>query len=193
MAVRMDACRHAAEGVEFVKRNPQHPPTPPPGCFAERAWICLIAKGLSFFVTTKSLQEYENKGARTVASGEWRERAKAAPTRRCVCVNAVDKGVSGRFGVPLGLARGKKATNKGLTATARPGVPLGFARGKKAVDTPRLRSGQEGLMAPGDCGNKFSGREEEGLVGDTVQQNLSFSDYRSRWGLNSPWRSSFVE
>ena len=79
MAVRMDACRHAAEGVEFVKRNPQHPPTPPPGCFAERAWICLIAKGLSFFVTTKSLQEYENKGARTVASGEWRERAKAAP------------------------------------------------------------------------------------------------------------------
>src|ERR1700688_1744619 len=179
----MDACRHAAEGVEFVKRNPQHPPTPPPGCFAERAWICLIAKGLSFFVTTKSLQEYENKGARTVASGEWRERAKAAPTRRCVCVNAVDKGVSGRFGVPLGLARGKKATNKGLTATGRPGVPLGFARGKKAVDTPRLRSGQEGLMAPGDCGNKFSGREEEGLVGDTVQQNLSFSDYRSRWGL----------
>ena len=50
------------------------------------------------------------------------------PPPWCVCVNAVDKGVSGRFGV-------------------------------KALD--------KGLMAPGDCGNRFSGGEKEGLDGDT--------------------------
>jgi hypothetical protein len=58
---------------------------------------------------------------------------RGTPTPRCVCVNAVDKRVSGRFSV-------------------------------KAVD--------EGLMGLGDCGNKFSGGEKEGLDGDTVQQNL---------------------
>ena len=28
---------------------------PHPGCFAERAWICLITKELSFVATAKSL------------------------------------------------------------------------------------------------------------------------------------------
>jgi hypothetical protein len=91
-------------------------------------------------------------------------------TPRCVCVNAVDKGVSGRFGVPLGLARGKKA-----------------------VDTPRLRSGQEGLMAPGDCGNRFSGGEKEGVEGDTVQQNLVLAMAAFVAAYRSPWRPSFAE
>src|ERR1700732_2834681 len=46
--------------------------------------------------------------------------------------------------------------------------------GVKAVD--------KGVMAAGDCGDKFSGEEKEALDGDTVQQNLvlGFSDYRSR-------------
>jgi len=63
------------------------------------------------------------------------------------------------------------------------GVPLSLARGKKAVDTPRLRSGQEGLMAPGDCGNRFSGGEKEGLDGDTVQAEPCFVDGRVRCGV----------
>jgi hypothetical protein len=138
----------------------------------------LIAKELSFFVTTKSLQQYENKGKSATQralksehrghrrltpggnadgcenegvgekaigksmktkgeeSGEWRERAKAAPHTRCVCVNAVDKGVSGRFGA-------------------------------KAVD--------KGLIALGSCGNKSSGGEKGGLNGDTVRQNLALA------------------
>ena len=95
-----------------------------------------------------------------MASGEKEGRRPCTP--RCVCVNAVDKGVSERFGV--------KATNKGLTTRA--GAPLGLARGKKAVDTPLLRSGQEGLIVLRECGNKFSDGEKEGLDGDTVQQNL---------------------
>jgi hypothetical protein len=95
----------------------------------------------------------EESGKWPVRNGE-KGRRQTHHTPRCVCVNAVDKGVSERFGV--------KAVDKGLTA--RVGVPLGLARGKKAVDT--------GLMAPGDCGDKFSGGEKEGLDGDTVQQNL---------------------
>jgi hypothetical protein len=67
------------------------------------------------------------------------------PTPRCVCVNAVDKGVSARLGV-------------------------------KAVD--------KGLMALGDCGNRFSGGETEGVDGDTVQQNLA-SDCRISRGVQA--------
>ena len=94
-----------------------------------------------------------------MASGEWRvtsgeKERRQTPIPRCVCVNAVDKGVSERFGV--------KAVDKGLTA--RIGVPLGLARRKKVVG--------KGLVAPGDCGDRFSGGEKEGLDGDTVQQNL---------------------
>jgi hypothetical protein len=43
-----------------VKRDPGHDgklrETPTPGCFCERVRICLIAKDLTFFATTKSLQ-----------------------------------------------------------------------------------------------------------------------------------------
>src|ERR1700732_4263961 len=39
--------------------------TPPPGCFCDRVWICLIAKGLTFLRATKSLQQYENNGFAT--------------------------------------------------------------------------------------------------------------------------------
>jgi hypothetical protein len=35
---------------------------PHPGYFAERVWICLIAKELTFLPATKSLQEYEKNG-----------------------------------------------------------------------------------------------------------------------------------
>ena len=65
------------------------------------------------------------------------------PHTRCVCVNAVDEGVSARLGV-------------------------------KAVD--------KGLMALGDCGNRFSGGETEGV--DTVQQNLA-SDCRISRGVQA--------
>jgi hypothetical protein len=73
-----------------------------------------------------------------VASGEKERRH---PHTGCVCVNAVDKGVSGRFGV--------RATNKGLMA--RVGVPLGLARGKKAVDkgVTALDEGGNGDRAEG--------------------------------------------
>ena len=33
--------------------------TPHSGCFCKRVWICLIAKELTLFATTKSLQEYQ--------------------------------------------------------------------------------------------------------------------------------------
>jgi hypothetical protein len=73
---------------------------------------------------------------------------------RCVCVNAVDKGVSERFGV-------------------------------KAVD--------KGLMELGDCGNRFSGGEKEGLDGDTVQQSLVLSMAAFVAAFRSPWRPSFAD
>jgi len=85
--------------------------TPHPGCFGKRVWICLIAKGLSFATATKSLQEYERNGFATkIQRAPRRSRAEwldPLPTR-CICVNAVDKGVSERFGV--------KAVDKGLRA-----------------------------------------------------------------------------
>ena len=99
-----------------------------------------------------------------IGVNEWRERAKAAPTSRCVCVNAVDKGVSERFGV--------KTTKKGLTA--RFGVPLGLARGKKAADSE--------LVALGGCGNRFSGGEKEGIDGDTSAEPC-FENCRIRRGV----------
>ena len=83
------------------------------------------------------------KNMKTKGEESGEKERRQTPTPRCDCVNAVDKGVSGRFGV--------NATGKGLTA--RVGVPLGLARGKKAVDTPRLRSGQEGLAALNEGGN----------------------------------------
>jgi hypothetical protein len=43
---------------------------PHPGCFAQRVWICLIAKELRFGATTKSLQEYMDKGFSVSAVGE---------------------------------------------------------------------------------------------------------------------------
>src|ERR1700686_532578 len=61
---------------------------------------------------------------------EWLGRGDWPPPPWCVCV-------------PLGFARGKNAADKGVSE--RFVVPLGLARRKKAVDTPRLRSGQEGL------------------------------------------------
>src|ERR1700686_5704753 len=64
----------------------------------------------------------KGRGQWRVASGEKERRQPHNP--RCVCVNAVDKGVSGRFGV-------------------------------KAVD--------KGFMVFGDCGNRFSAGEREGL------------------------------
>jgi len=39
---------------------------PHAGCFAERVWICLIAKELTFLVTTKSPQEIGDEGDRSV-------------------------------------------------------------------------------------------------------------------------------
>jgi len=36
-----------------------------PMCFSERVWIWLIAKGLSFLATPKSLQEYVSNGVRS--------------------------------------------------------------------------------------------------------------------------------
>jgi hypothetical protein len=105
-------------------------------------------------------------------------------TPRAFCVNAVDKGLTVLIGVPLGLARGKKA-----------------------VDTPRLRSGQEGLsrqrvdseqwvvslsalaLRDGlqeltECENTPSCGMKEGRNGDTVSRTLSYI-YRIRYCLSS--------
>src|SRR6266403_527155 len=39
---------------------------PPPGCFVQRACICLIPKGLTFFRATKSVQQYVGEGVSLV-------------------------------------------------------------------------------------------------------------------------------
>ena len=121
-------------------------------------------------------RELKTNSLMKVASDDWRESEGRPPTPRSVWVNAVDKGDSERFGV--------NAVAKGVSE--RFCVPLSLARGKKTVDTPRLRSGQEGLMALGDCGNRFSGGEKEGLDGDTVQQNLVLSMTCSLRRLDRP-------
>ncbi len=73
-----------------------------------------------------------NDTAETQRALSWR---RDTPHPRCVCVNAVDKGVSERFGVKAvdkGVRRetGRKATNKGV-------------RRKLTVDSLRLKAGAE--------------------------------------------------
>jgi hypothetical protein len=43
---------------------------PPPGCFAKRGWICLIAKDLTFLEMPKRLQVFENS---RFEAGCWKE------------------------------------------------------------------------------------------------------------------------
>jgi hypothetical protein len=77
--------------------------TPYPGCFVGRVCICLIAKEMAFSPATKSLQQSDTtrlasgKGTdkRHRKDAESAEAAQRYPIPRCVCVNAVDKGVSG--------------------------------------------------------------------------------------------------
>jgi hypothetical protein len=47
---------------------------PPPGVFCKRVWICLIAKELAFFVTTKSLQQYEPSRVKALAGADAEKR-----------------------------------------------------------------------------------------------------------------------
>jgi hypothetical protein len=73
------------------------------------------------------------------------------PPRR-VFVNAVDKGVSERFGV--------KAVDKGLTVLL--GVPLGFARGKKAADKGVSAWGERRQLRGGEK-KRRNGYKDRGL------------------------------
>ena len=45
-------------------------PTPTPGVFGQRVWICLIAKELTLLATTKSPQQYVRKGLRDLLNAE---------------------------------------------------------------------------------------------------------------------------
>ena len=103
-------------------------------------------------------------------------RGLVAPIPRCVCVNAVDKGVSGRFGV--------KTTNEGLTA--RVGVPPALARGKKAVDkgvTVLDEGGNGGWAGGGGCGIRggcgIKG-EREWAVGGSCRNRMLAPEVRRR-------------
>jgi len=49
----------AQEIVAVAKLGTEALRYPHPGCFAKRGWICLIPKGLTFFETTKRLQELD--------------------------------------------------------------------------------------------------------------------------------------
>ena len=57
----------------------------------------------------------------------------------------------------------------------------------------RVKAVDKGLMALGDCGNRFSGGEKEGLDGDTVQQNLVLSMAAFVAAFRSPGLPSFAE
>ena len=88
------------------------------------------------------------------------------PPPRCVRVKAVDKGVSGRFGV--------KAVDKGVSV--RFGVPLGFVRGKRAVD--------KGLSARSERRGGCSRVGKERRNGGTVSRTLT-KEYRTCAYLSS--------
>ena len=79
------------------------------------------------------------------------------PTPRCVCVNAVDKRVSERFGV--------KAVDKGLS-WQKVDSEQWVVRSFSALP---LRDWLQELK---DCGNTLSGGGKEGLNGDTVSRTL---------------------
>jgi hypothetical protein len=107
----------------------------------------------------KNLQEYENNKFTTEAT-ENAEKAGGEIAGRyphpVICVNAVDKGVSERFGV--------KATDKGLTA--RIGVPLEFVRGKKA-----LEKGLNVLDENGNRGNRSTAVNTGPCLGSSSDQS----------------------
>jgi hypothetical protein len=107
------------------------------------------------------------------------------PTRRCVGVNAVDKGVSGRFGVKaadkglaaqigvlLGLARGKKAVDKGVTALDE-GGNVGWAEGSGW----EMKAEQKWTVG-GSCGDGMRAGEVRRAAGRGIDVNVGVEDSR---------------